>query len=142
LRCLVVPGDAKGLQDVARARPEVDHVALHHRVLPVESDAEALTHAAAAAVAPHKIGATHDLGGARQDVSQDNGDSVAILGGGRPAGGPRGGGRRAPGGAGCGRRWLDVPWCAPRGGPLWLAAVVVPTVVAPPLVWAAIAEPA
>src|SRR5262245_64370555 len=80
LRGLVVPGDAKGLQDVARARPEVDHVALHHRVLPVESDAEALTHAAAATVAAGKIGATYDLSGARLDVSQDGADPVGILG--------------------------------------------------------------
>src|SRR5215470_16631648 len=56
-RCLVVPGDAKGLQDVARMRAEVDHVALHYRVLPVEPNAEALTHAAAAAIAPREIGA-------------------------------------------------------------------------------------
>src|SRR5437868_2049982 len=64
-RCLVVPGDAKGLQDVARMRPEVDHVALHHRVLPIEPDVEALTHAAAAAVAPREIGATYGHGAAR-----------------------------------------------------------------------------
>src|SRR5262245_11480700 len=68
-RRLVVPGDAKGLQDAAGARPEVDHVALHHSVLSIESDIEALAHAAAAAVAPHEIGATYGLGGARLNVS-------------------------------------------------------------------------
>src|SRR5262245_22558273 len=64
-RCLVVPGDAKRLQDVACVRPEVDHVALHHRVLPVEPDAEALARAAAATVTPREVGATYRLRSAR-----------------------------------------------------------------------------
>jgi hypothetical protein len=114
----------------------VDHVALHHRVLPIEPDVEALTHAAAAAVAPREIGATYGLGSARLNVSQDGGDAIGVLAT------PRG--LRSPSpmsGATTAARSTGSIICETLGRHLRLAAAVVLTDVGPPLNLAAIAEP-
>ncbi len=56
---LVVPGDAEGLQEIARVGAEMDHVAVRHRGAALQADAEPLAHEARAAVAAGEEVAAH-----------------------------------------------------------------------------------
>ena len=74
-----MPGDAEGLQQVARFRPEMDHVAVRHRGAAVEGDAQKLAHAAGAAVAAGKEVAAHLLGRPGLHRAQGRDDAGLVL---------------------------------------------------------------
>ena len=59
---LVVPGDAEGLQDIARVGLEMNHVSMGNGRLAVQPDAELLAHDRGAAVAAGQEVAAHGLG--------------------------------------------------------------------------------
>ena len=120
---LVVPGDAEGLQQLARVGAEMDHVAVRHGGAAVERDAQPLAHAAGAAVAAGEEIASHLLGSAGLLAAQRDGDAglvlLEILEGDAPA---RVDQRMIHDGVAQYR--LDHHLAHPHGGLAWLGAVV------------------